>query len=183
MKRCQFSSVFFAFLISLLVLVPFASEQNVWGQLKEIENRIPKNVPLKVEFKNYDSENWVHDLDIIVTNTGNKPIYFLFLSLTLDVKSENGNVRGFGLPFGNGELHSTETEAKPGDLSIAPNASYTFKIHNNSADGWDLRKATGNFIEPTKGFLALGFINYGDGTGQRGGGSHFKKKTKSAFEN
>ena len=175
MKRCPLCTVFFAFLISLFILVPVASEQSVWGQLGEIENQIPKNVPIKVEFKNQESENWVHDLEIIVTNTGKKPVHFLFLSLTLDVKAENGNVLGFALLYGNGDLYSTETEAKAEDIAVAPNASYTFKINQNSALGWNLRKAEGNFIEPQKGFLSLGFINYGDGSGHLGGGTPFKK--------
>lgn len=164
----------FVLLIALFVLSALVAQ----AQLDQIENRIPKNIPLKVEFKNFKSETWVHDLEIIATNTGNKPIHFLFLSLTLDIKAEDGNVRGFALIFGNGDLYSTEAEAKASDPAIAPNASYTFKIKENSALGWDLEQAKENFVEPQKGFLGMGWISFGDGSGFRGGGSSFKKKTK-----
>ena len=85
--------------LSITVVLAFLSisVSLAHAQLEQIETRIPKNVPIKVEFKNYESTNWVHNLEIIVTNSGKKPIHFLFLSLTLDVKSENGNVRGFAL--------------------------------------------------------------------------------------
>ncbi len=167
---------FINLILKLAFVLLFGFVSFAEGQLKKIENRIPKNVPLKVEFKNYESENWIRDLDIVVTNTGEKPVHFLFLSLTLDVKAEDGNVRGFALLFGNGDLYSTEAEAKMGDPSIAPDTNFIFKINEKSALAWDLRKAKGNFLEPQKGFLGLGWISYGDGSGFRGGGSSFKKK-------
>ena len=109
------------FIARLFTLVLFAIMANAaTAQLSKIENQVPRGVPLKIEFKGYDSNNWIRDLEIVVTNTGKKPIYFLFLSFTLDVKAEDGNVLGFPLLFGNGDLYSTDSEASFGDDSIPP---------------------------------------------------------------
>lgn len=181
MKRCPFS-VFFAFLISLLVLVPLASEQNVWGQLSEIENQIPKNVPVKVEFKNYESEKWVHDLEIEVTNTGKKPIYYLKMILWLDVTNPvSGRQRAFSFKFGDirkfYSIDNGET-AGPDDPAILPNESYTFKIDPGSVKGFDMGKKRSDFIEPRTANFEHSFTSFGDGTGILKGGTPFQQKKK-----
>ena len=76
----NFSSTKFGLgLIGLLLVIIFSSN-NSFGQLLEIENKIPKNVPIKIEFEHQDSEDWARDLEIKVTNTGKKPIYFYCFS-------------------------------------------------------------------------------------------------------
>lgn len=166
------------------VFILFLSLPFAYGQLTEIENQIPKRVPLKIEFKNYDSDNWVHDLEIVVTNESKKPIYFLFFALTLDVKAEDGNVRGFPITFGNGDwLGSTEALARPDEEFIAPGEVYTFRIDEKSAKAWNLRKTHPStaplFVEPRKGYLELGWMSFGDGSGFQGGGVPFRKKGRT----
>src|SRR5258708_1238763 len=54
---------------------------------RTIENTIPKDVPIKIKikkekeqsFKDLNNEEWVREFELEVTNTGDKPIYFLFL--------------------------------------------------------------------------------------------------------
>lgn len=139
-----------------------------------IENKFPKAAPLKVEFKNDASPDWAHELEIIVTNTGKKPIYYLYILLYLDVKDETGITRGFTFDFGNGKtLYSTEGVAAEGDPSLLPNESYTFKIDDNTAKAWDLSKRRTTFVEPRSAELSLGWLNFGDGTGLQGGGKPF----------
>ena len=41
----------------------------------------PTHLPLRIQVKNENSTRWVHDLEIEVTNTSNRPIYFLSFSL------------------------------------------------------------------------------------------------------
>lgn len=146
------------------------------AQIPEMENKVPENIPLKIETKNSDSPKWVYDMEIEVTNTGKKPIYFLFLSLTFDLKDERGVVFGFPLIFGNNELYSTEGLSSIGDAAIQPGEKYTFKIKKSSADAWMKRKLRTNSAEPQKAFLKLGWLSFGDGTGFKGGGSMYKKK-------
>lgn len=163
--------------VSFLLVIVFFANSYVFGQLTEIENRIPKNVPVKVEIKNQDSENWVHDLEILVTNTGKKPIYFLSLFLILDIKADNGDQYGFHLYYGNKELVSTEKLAEEGNSSIFPNETYTFKVRKDSADALIYRKSLGNFTEPRTANIKLSWLSFGDGTGIKSGGTPYKKKS------
>ena len=172
--------LFFAsltFVMPLLLLLTVATERRVLGQLTKIENQIPKSVPLKVEFKNYENENWWHDLEIKVTNTGKKPIFYLYLSLDTDRKGPNGNGFTFPLPFGDSRrLLSTDGVAAGDDAAILPGESYIFKISAIDAKAWDFAKTFDDFVEPRKAVLRHTWTNFGDGTGFKPGGTAFKKK-------
>src|SRR5215212_7525461 len=58
---------------------------------RELEDRIPKHLPIKVKikkekeeaFKDLKNEKWVRDFELEITNTGDKPIYFLSLLIDL----------------------------------------------------------------------------------------------------
>lgn len=168
--------------LTFLLLIFFLSCESVFSQLTKIENKIPKNAPIKVEFRHVDSENWVRDLEVKVTNVGKKPIYYLYLLIILDVKTEDGASKGFTFHFGNGKtLYSTEGLAKPDDSAILPDESNIFRIDKDTADAWDLGTRRSNFVVPRSAELVLGWLNFGDGTGIDGGGTTFKKKL--IFEN
>ena len=147
---------------------------SLFGQLT-IEKKIPKNVPIQIEFVNDDSPNWFRDLNIKVTNVGNKPIRFLFLDLVLDTLAEDGHRWGFPLTFGNRSLYSTTELAKSTDISLQPSETYTFKIDSPTADAWELRLSKVGLVERCGAQLRLGWLNFGDGTGIKGGGTPFKK--------
>src|SRR3712207_4633634 len=46
-------------------------------EAKELDDKIPKHLPIKVKVKNLDKKNWVREVEVEVKNTGDKPIYFL----------------------------------------------------------------------------------------------------------
>jgi hypothetical protein len=58
------------------------------------ENTIPKDVPIKIKikkekeesFKDLKNEKWLSEFELELTNTGDKPIYFLYLTLVTDVR-------------------------------------------------------------------------------------------------
>ena len=168
----------FSIVIFSLLFI-FSASQNIFGQLTKVENKIPKNVPLKIEIKNYGSENWVKDLKIVVTNTGDKPIYLLNLNLITDATAEDGYPLGFPFIYGNTDLSSIDELARETDTSILPKKSYTFKVEKDFVDGWTLARAQGKYIEPQTAQLRLGWLSFGDGTGIKGGGTpyNYKKKT------
>ncbi len=154
-----------------------------FAQLVEIENKIPKSAPIKIEYKNQDSDNWVHDLEIRVTNTSRKPIYFLALSIILqDLKSEEGNPWGFPLDFGNHDLVSNSKIATLNDVAIAPEDTYTFKIRDKSAAAWTRRKDSGRVPESVKARIVLHYLSFGDGSGVKSGGTMVNKKLINFFQ-
>ena len=179
MERYSLSSPFLSLLIYVVILLSVAPEQRVLSQLSSIENKIPRSVPLKIGFKNYDKENWWRDLQITAANTGNKPIYYLWLILWLDTTDGNGKQRALSFKCGNVEkFYSTSNEetAREGDVAILPGETYIFMLDSSSVKFWNLLKQRDVFSEPRKAVLDHGFTSFGDGTGLLAGGTPFSQK-------
>src|SRR5438477_9650799 len=85
--------------ISLVVAVRQSSSAQS-SRERQVDNEIPKHVPIKVKLKaekekkvkDLGNPNWVRDFELEVTNNSDKPIYFLELLLELpQTMSENNN--------------------------------------------------------------------------------------------
>src|SRR5262249_31090241 len=89
---------------------------------KKIGIGVPKHLPLKFEVRNLDSDHWVYDLEIVVTNTSTKPIYYLDFFITMPgFKSKiTGNKLGFWFRYGRIQLVDFAEPLLPDDLPIAP---------------------------------------------------------------
>src|ERR1700752_294202 len=95
-----------AALTSIGVLVAAIQPMSIASspQERQIDNDLPKNVPLKVKLKTtkerkfkdlYNSE-WLGDFELEVTNTSDKPIYFVEFWLRLpETMSDNNNPIAF----------------------------------------------------------------------------------------
>src|SRR5258705_1606336 len=77
---------------SVVLFSRFALVQSAPQSAKRsFENKIPPQVPLKVKIKKDKEEkaldpnnkNWFRDIEIEVTNTSDKPIYFLSLDVRM----------------------------------------------------------------------------------------------------
>src|SRR5438046_8804641 len=75
-----------AFLIVTVDSGKMNAEAQAETQLeRQVENKIPKHVPITIKlkkekekaFKDIKNEKWLQDFELEVTNTSNKPIYFL----------------------------------------------------------------------------------------------------------
>ncbi len=136
---------------------------------KQLIYLIPHHVPLKIKVKNLDNEKWVRDLTVEVTNTSDKPIYFLELWVTLpEIVLENGGPVGFTLRYGRMEFVHFGTMALPEDIPIQPGETYTFKIGEKYQRGWEAHKARENKPNPKKVHLTFVQLSFGDGTGYNG---------------
>lgn len=64
------------------------------SQERIFENQIPAHIPIKIKikkekeasFKDLKNEKWLSEFELEVTNTGDKPIYFLYINLGTNVK-------------------------------------------------------------------------------------------------
>ena len=134
------------------------------SQVKKLVNLVPRHLPLKVKVKNFHNEKWVRDLEVEVTNTSDKPIYFLeFFVVMPDVKSIIGSPVGFPLRYGRMALIDYTQPLQPDDVGIQPGETYTFKISERHLKGWEINK--GNRPEPQRVDLIFVQLNFGDGTG------------------
>jgi hypothetical protein len=165
---CTSALLFASFLIVCAVGLVSSTAQSTQKEERELEDKIPKHLPLKVKVKNLKNEKWAHDLEVEVTNTSNKPIYYLFLILTLpEVKSESNRTMGFQLIYGRSELVDFAAPLKPEDMPIKPGESYTLKIPQQFSLGWEQFAAKRKLpkAEPKKIKIRFGQLNFGDGTG------------------
>ena len=160
----------FAFLLALVLLTSAVFAQRTKDQ--RIINTIPKKVPLKVEILNDGMDVAIHEIEIKITNTGKKPIYFL--DLDLNAEKNNKSEVGIGLPtlnFGNsryGDLAKT-VDSLPSELartsSLSSEEFIVFKVSKRDADAfWKLADLRG-YSSKTKIVLELKILSYGDGTG------------------
>jgi|GEM_PF-1578407 len=144
---------------------------------REIEDKIPKHVPIKVKirsekekaFKDLNNDHWVRDLELEVTNTSDKPIYYLDLWIILpEVFSPNGNNVAFTLRYGRPDFIYFGTLARPDDVPIQPGARYTYKIPEDSRKGWEAYREKEHINHPKKIQITFTQLSFGDGSGFNG---------------
>src|SRR5437763_12472566 len=93
--------LFFLFVITVFLIrsVPTASIAQSADE-RELEDTTPTHLPIKVKikkekekaFKDLNNEHWARDLELEVTNTGDKPIYFIDFILEMpEIKPADGN--------------------------------------------------------------------------------------------
>src|SRR5215212_1632844 len=91
------------------------------------DNAIPSHVPIKIKikkekeqsFKDLKNEKWLSEFQIELTNTGGKPIYFLYITFVTDVKVDSHRIV-FPLTFGRAELGDIVSKPRQDDDSIKP---------------------------------------------------------------
>jgi hypothetical protein len=138
-----------------------------------IEDQIPPRVPINVEIKNLKTNAILRDVEIKVTNTAKKPIYFLELGLVLpDNLSSEGYPIGFPLRYGRPELIKFDSPLEATDIPLLPGESVVLKIPENSLAGFERRVAKGKITqaEVRRVFLVFDQLNFGDKTGFSGTG-------------
>src|SRR5689334_20205082 len=102
-----------------------------------LNNTIPKRVPIKAKLKKEkeksfaDMKNakWVREFELEVTNTGDRPIYFLYMLLVLPDTIVGGNPLVFPFYYGRNELSSFANTAEKDDVPINPGETIVFTIH------------------------------------------------------
>jgi len=134
-------TVGFLTIFSLETLVPSLAQNS---EEREIEDKIPKHVPIKVKiksekeksFRDLKNAKWVRDFELEVTNTSDKPVYFLELWVVLpEVIAENGMELGFPPRYGRSDFIKFKTLALPEDIAIQPGEQYVFQIPDNYRRG------------------------------------------------
>jgi hypothetical protein len=139
-----------------------------------IEDQIPPGVPIEVEIKNIKTVSLLRDIEIKVTNTAKKPIYFIELGIVLpDNLSPDGYPHAFPLRYGRPELIKFENPLEPNDMPLQPGESCVLKIPENNRAGFEGLVAKGKITQSEIKTVYLMFrdLNFGDKTGFSGGGS------------
>ncbi|MDQ1637145.1 MAG: hypothetical protein QOF62_484 [Pyrinomonadaceae bacterium] len=150
---------------------------------RELEDAIPKQVPLKVRikkekekaFRDLKNEKWARDFELEVTNTGDKPIYEFYLLLITDIKAAAGYRIVAPLYYGRTELGDLKVLATPEDIPVMPGESTILKIHPGQLEAWEILQRKENRAYPKKITIKFQRVNFGDGTGYGPGGLVFPR--------
>jgi hypothetical protein len=144
---------------------------------REVVEKIPKHLPIKVKIKKPEklkdkqNEEWLGELEVEVTNTGTKPIYFLEIVLDLpDVVAPNGLNIAYPLEYGRSELISFSEPVRSDDVPILPGGVIVLSLRVDEVEGWNRARAKGELTNPKKIEFFFQQINFGDGTGFVGTG-------------
>ena len=128
---------------------------------------VPTKVPLKFDVRNVTSDDWVRDLEIEVTNTSDKPIYYLDMRLFLvgtKLPLRDSEV-SYWIKYGRIDLISVSAPLVPEDNPISPGEKHIFKLTESDAKSWDYPKNIERVAEPKALKMLFQNLNFGDGTG------------------
>jgi hypothetical protein len=139
---------------------------------REVVEKIPKHLPIKVKVKKPEklkdakNEDWLGELEVEVTNTGTKPIYYIHISVFLpDVFAPTGINFGYPLQYGRTELVALSEPVRPDDVPLKPGGVVVLKVPAERAELWRQGRAKGDRPNPKKIELIFNNLNFGDGTG------------------
>src|SRR5215204_1797111 len=143
---------------------------------RQLEDKIPKHVPIKIKikkekedgFKDLNNERWAREFELEVTNTGTKPIYFVYLYVVTNVKAAAGFRIVFPLTYGRSELGDVKTKPDPTDIPIQPGETISLKIHPGQLDAWDVARQKENRPFPKHLRVDFQILSFGDATGYFG---------------
>jgi hypothetical protein len=165
------------FVFSLFILLAFLIKAPLTpsvAQMKDrvLQNNVKKHVPIKLNikkekeksFKDLKNRKWVSQFELEVTNTGDKPIYFLYITLISDVQF-GGTPLVFPLMYGRAELGDIITRAESEDIAIKPGETYVFTIHPGQIEAWEIAVSKGQWSDATRLDAELQTLSFGDGTG------------------
>lgn len=173
---------------AILLLEPPVTSSIARGQGERVfENTIPKDVPLKVivkqekeqSFKNIQNERWVRELELEITNTGDRPIYFFHMHLRMNVapgievvleEMKRDGLLVLTVYYGRDGLGDLISKPRADDVPIKPGETYTFTIHPGEVGGWELGIRADTHPQPTRVQLRFQALSFGDGTGLFGSG-------------
>lgn len=153
---------------------PIKAQQSPSAQQeRQIENTIPKHVPLDIQirkekekaWKDLKNEKWARDFELEIKNTGEKPIYTFSLLIFFDVPTDFETELIAPITYGRPEISDPRAQPTDDDVPIKPGESMIFKVHPNILLAWDKGYRENGWRLPTKVRIKLGSVTFGDGTG------------------
>ncbi|HKV36639.1 MAG TPA: hypothetical protein VJP89_20020 [Pyrinomonadaceae bacterium] len=161
--------------IGVLIIASRPTLSSAAWQERILDSSVKQDVPIKIKikkdkeesFKDLKNKKWVREFELEITNTSDKPIYYISIDLVTDVKTQ-GTPLIFSLQYGRLELADLSTKARPDDIPIKPKETYVFKLHQGQIPAWEKSVSEGRHADATKLLLALQEISFGDGTGYLG---------------
>jgi hypothetical protein len=175
--RLIFASLVLAAAVVLLfkgASSPTSAQQSPASQQeRQIENTIPKHVPLDIKikkdkeqaWKDLKNQKWARDFELEIKNTGEKPIYTFYLLIFFDVPTDFDTELLAPIYYGRPEIGDPRAKPTDDDVPIKPGESIILKIHPNMLLAWDKGYRENGWRLPSKVRIKLVSLTFGDGTG------------------
>lgn len=140
------------------------------SEWREMIDRVPKHLPIKIKIKNLQNEHWLRDLEIEVTNKATKPIYYLKISVSTPEIKKRGWEMGYMLRYGRSALLDFQEPILPEDVPIKPGETVVLKYPESDWRSWEdyATKINLQKSEPKKVKIMFHALNFGDKTGFAG---------------
>ena len=141
-------------------------------QERIFENKVPAHIPIKIKirkekeesFKDLKNEKWLREFELEVTNTGDRPIYYLEIVMGTDVKFGGGPEIVFPFRYGRDELGDIVTKATSDDVPIKPGETVILTARG-MAENWERGRREFGLPDASKFTAEFQILSFGDGTG------------------
>ena len=162
-------------LVGILMTASLLTSSSAAFQERIFENKIPAHIPIKIKikkekeqsFKDLKNEKWLREFELELTNTGDRPIYYLDITMDTEVKYEgSGPEIVFPLRYGRAELGDIVTKATSDDVPIK--RGETIILQAQSVEAWETGVRENRWPEATKFKAEIQILSFGDGTGYFG---------------
>ena len=160
---------------ALFLFLQLGPVQSAPQQTKRtFENKIPPQVPLKIKIKKEkedkaldpENKNWFRDIEIEITNTSEKPIYFFSLDIVMpDVRTDAGVMVTFPIQYGRGAFYDHNAKPTREDVPLQPKETMTFSFEENYKIGFEAWRDKNKKNDPLKLEVWFSHLSFGDGTG------------------
>ena len=162
-------------IVAVLMMASRLTSSSAALQERSFENKIPAHIPIKIKikkekeesFKDLKNEKWLREFELELTNTGDKPIYYLEITMDTDVKFDgSGPEIVFSLRHGRAELGDIVTKATSDDVPIKQGE--TIILTTGDVTAWERGVREKRWPESTKFRAEIQVLSFGDGTGYFG---------------
>ena len=162
--------------VGILMLGSLRTSSSAALQERIFENKIPSHIPIKIKikkekeesFKDLKNEKWLQGFELELTNTGDKPIYFVYITMGTNVKVDNGLEMVYPLTYGRAQLGDIVSKATSEDPPIKPGETIVLQI--GKTPYWEKGVREGRWPQATKFTARIQVLSFGDGTGYFGTG-------------
>lgn len=184
--RLIFASLVLTIAITLLyrgASGPISAQQSQTQQERQVENTIPKHVPLEVKltkekdknWKDLKNKNWARDFEVEVTNTGDEPIYTVAIRLYFDLSNEPQEFPFADILYGRPEITRIGSRPTADDIPIKPGESKILPLQPGDVKLLERGRRERGWRLPTKVKIKFLFLTFGDGTCLEFDGNRYPK--------
>jgi len=142
------------------------------AQERIFENKVPAHIPIKIKirkekeesFKDLKNERWLREFELEVTNTGDRPIYYLEIVMGTEVMPDGLPEIVIPMHYGRAELGDIVTKATSDDVPIKPGETVILTA-GGMATNWEKARREYGWPDASKFRAEFQILSYGDGTG------------------